>query len=381
MRDARCPGAMRLVVFCHSIASDYNNDDAHFFRGVVNDFAARGHEVAVFEPADGASMMQLLRDQGVDPIHRLAEHYPGLDSTPFDLDRLDLDEALEAADVVLVHEHNAPQLVQKIGAHHAKNRHYSLFFHDTHHPPIGELERDLRDYDAALVSGEKMRDLYLRYGWAKKVFVWRDAVDTRIFRPLPPEGPQHDLLWYGRAELDPLLLEPVRALALDAHAYGARYRDEEISALAAAGLKYEGWAPNYALPRLLAQHKVAVHLPPRRARPNERDRSGLRVLEALACGVPLVCGPWVANEALCDAGADFLIAQDAEDMTRKIRVLLSDRALAEHMSAKGLETVRTRHTTTHRVDELLAVHRRVLAEKRHRALELPPLRAAIEVHA
>lgn len=376
---------MRVVVFCHSIVSDYNNREAHFFRGVVSDFAARGHDVAVFEPSGGASIVSLLRDHGVDPIHKLAEIYPGLDSTPFDLDRLELDEALDAADIVLVHEHNDPELVQRIGAHHANNRHYSLFFHDTHHPPIDDPRAmaayDLREYDAVLAVGEKLRDLYLRYGWANRAFVWRDAVDTQLFRPLLQDGPKHDLLWYGRAELDPILLEPVRALALDAHAYGARYRDEDISALASAGMKYGGWVPNYALPRLLAQHKVAVHLPPRRAQPNDREVFTIRVLEALACGVPLVCGPWVANDALCDAGADFLIAQDAADMTRKIRALLSDRDLALHMSAKGLETVRTRHTTTHRVDELLAMHRRVRAEKRHRAQEMPGVRPSLDLHA
>ena len=41
---------MRIVVFCHSLVSDWNHGNAHFLRGVVSELLDRGHDVRVFEP-------------------------------------------------------------------------------------------------------------------------------------------------------------------------------------------------------------------------------------------------------------------------------------------------------------------------------------------
>jgi hypothetical protein len=44
---------MRVVLFYHSLVSDWNHGNAHFLRGVASELIARGHEVAIYEPADG----------------------------------------------------------------------------------------------------------------------------------------------------------------------------------------------------------------------------------------------------------------------------------------------------------------------------------------
>lgn len=46
---------MKVVVFTPSLVSDWNHGSAHFIRGVVTELQERGHEVAVYEPADGWS--------------------------------------------------------------------------------------------------------------------------------------------------------------------------------------------------------------------------------------------------------------------------------------------------------------------------------------
>ena len=40
---------MRVVIFCHSLISDWNHGNAHFLRGVVGELLVRGHQVAEFE--------------------------------------------------------------------------------------------------------------------------------------------------------------------------------------------------------------------------------------------------------------------------------------------------------------------------------------------
>jgi spore maturation protein CgeB len=87
----------------------------------------------------------------------------------------------------------------------------------------------------------------------------------------------------------------------------------------------------------------------------------IRVFEALACGIPLVCAPWEDCEQLFRVGDDFLMVPDGAAMTRALRELSSDPALRPSLARSGLETIRARHTCAHRVDELLAIVEQVRA--------------------
>src|SRR3954466_13554737 len=112
---------MRFVLFYHSLLSDWNHGNAHFLRGVANELVARGHDVIVYEPGDAWSLQNLLAEHGEAPIRAFHAAYPRLRSVRYDLKSLDLDVALEGADVVIVHEWNDHDLVRLIGRHHARH--------------------------------------------------------------------------------------------------------------------------------------------------------------------------------------------------------------------------------------------------------------------
>ena len=84
------------------------------------------------------------------------------------------------------------------------------------------------------------------------------------------------------------LIEPVRDLGLSARVHGVRYPPEGRAALAAAGIDYAGYLPNFRAPQAFAAARVTVHIP---RRPYATALPGIptiRVFEALACGIPLV---------------------------------------------------------------------------------------------
>ena len=81
----------------------------------------------------------------------------------------------------------------------------------------------------------------------------------------------------------------------------------------------------------------------------------IRVFEALACGIPLICTPWEDVEGLFRAGQDFLVASDGAEMKERLRQVLSDPPLVESLAKSGLEPIRSRHRCSHRVDELLPI--------------------------
>jgi spore maturation protein CgeB len=212
-----------------------------------------------------------------------------------------------------------------------------------------------------LAFGAVLRERYLAQGWARRVWVWHEAADTALFRPLPEVAPAADLVWVGNwgdgertEELRTFLLEPVRRLGLSATVHGVRYPEDALAALAEAGIAYRGWLPNHRVPLAFARHRVTVHVP---RRPYVEALPGIptiRVFEALACGIPLVSAPWRDAEGLFPEGS-FLTAEDGEGMERQLAAVLADPDLRRSLAATGLAAIRDRHSCAHRVDELLAI--------------------------
>ncbi len=363
---------MRIIVFCHSLASDWNHGNAHFLRGVVRELGARGHDVRVWEPAGAWSADNLVAEYGAAALDGWLAAYPALAHVRhvYDPARLDaaLDEALDGADLVLVHEWSEHALVAAVGRRRAAGGAFRLLFHDTHHRSVTEPESmrayDLSAYDGVLAFGEAVRQVYLANGWAQRAWTWHEAADVAVFHPYAGAPRAGDLVWVGNwgdeertEELREFLLGPVRDLGLRARVHGVRYPEYARQELAAAGIDYAGWLPNYEAPRVFARYGVTVHVP---RRPYVRALPGvptIRVFEALACGIPLVSAPWDDAEGLFTPGEDFLFARDGAETRRRLRDVLGDADLARALEAHGRATVLARHTCGHRADELLAVAR------------------------
>jgi spore maturation protein CgeB len=360
---------MRFVIFCHSIVSDWNHGNAHFLRGVGSELMARGHEVLFYEPRDAWSLRNLIANHGDTAITRFYRAYPRIVSCSYDPDTVDLDEALEGADVIIVHEWNSHEIVKRIGEHRARSRRYKLYFHDTHHRAVTEPESmsryDLRHYDGVLVFGEVLRDVYLRRGWAREVWTWHEAADTRMFHPIQREKTD-DLVWIGNwgdeertAELNEFLIEPAKALSIRTRLYGVRYPESALMQLRDASIAYGGWLPNFDVPRAFAKSKLTIHVPRRPYLGALYGIPTIRPFEAMACGIPLISARWRDPEGLFSSGVDFLIANNGDEMKKYIRDLLNDPNMARELAMNGYRTIRARHTCAHRVDELMAIHQRL----------------------
>ena len=359
---------MRIVIFCHSLVSDWNHGNAHFLRGVCSELVARGHGVSVLEPRGGWSRTNLTKGRGEEPEREFARRFPQLASVEYELDSLDLDRALEGADLVIAHEWSEPELIRRLGVHR-RSAGYRLLFHDTHHRAVSapqEMARfDLSGFDGVLAFGEAIRQIYLERDWAQAVWTWHEAADTRVFAPLaaPPDSTREDLVWIGNwgdgersQELRDYLFEPVHSLGLSGSIHGVRYPLRGRWQVRRAGLRYRGWLANHRAPEVFARHRVTVHVP---RRPYAQALPGIptiRVFEALACGIPLICAPWQDSEGLFRPGEDYLLVADPAEMAPALRSVLDDRERAAALVHSGLERIRERHTCAHRVDELLAIY-------------------------
>ena len=275
------------------------------------------------------------------------------------------------ADLIIVHEWNPPDLIAELGRLRARRNGFRLLFHDSHHravtDPSSMAAFDLRHFDGVLAFGEVLRQIYRQNSWARNAWTWHEGADTRLFRPLPAVAKKLDLVWIGNwgdgersEELLEFLVEPVKRLGLRAIIFGVRYSPEALRELASAGISYGGWLANADVPSTLAQARVTVHVP---RRPYARQLHGIptiRPFEAMACGIPLISGPWKDSENLFSPGADFVFAENGAAMTDCLDRVLSSPKLSSRLVTTGLQTVRSRHSCAHRVDELLRIYETLL---------------------
>ncbi|HEU4625306.1 MAG TPA: glycosyltransferase [Steroidobacteraceae bacterium] len=384
---------MHFVLFYHSLISDWNHGNAHFLRGVATELQAQGHAVSIYEPADGWSLRNLRENHGDEPIAAFHAAYPQLRSTLYDPAALDLDVALDGADVVIVHEWNDPALVRRIGAYRRHCGRFTLLFHDTHHRAVSAPREirafDLSSYDGVLAFGAVLRQIYEDHGLAARAWTWHEAADTRRFTPaLRQSEPNTDLVWVGNwgdgeraAEITRFLIEPAHALRLRARVYGVRYPEAALAALHGAGIAYGGWAPNFRVPEIFANAAVTVHIPRRFYAESLPGIPTIRMFEALACGIPLVSTPWDDCENLFRPGHDYLVAGTAAQMREHLRLLRACPHIAQATAGHGLQTILSRHTCAHRVAELLAICESLGAPALERMNRPPALPLASDQHA
>jgi spore maturation protein CgeB len=355
---------MKCVLFYHAFSSCWNNGNAHFLRGVGRELQKLGHKVVVHEPLDGWSRTNAMKDGGEQSLAEVSRLFSQIDVQPYGLS-LDLDEALDGADLVIVHEWNSQDLVAQIGRRRAQGSPFTLLFHDTHHRAVTapwELEQfDLDGYDGVLAFGNVLREIYLKLGWANRVFTWHEAADIDLYHPLPDIRSRYDVIWIGNwgdgeraSELHNYLIEPVASLGLRGKAYGVRYPASALEAITAAGMEYGGWLPAHRVPLTFARARTTVHVP---RGPYARSLPGIptiRMFEAMACGTPVVSSPWDDVEELF-ARDTYLRVADGEQMKAALHMLLTDPTLAEEMADAAYQVIIERHTCRHRAVELLNI--------------------------
>ncbi len=361
---------MKIVLFYHSLISDWNHGNAHFLRGICKSLQKLGNDVIVLEPKNNWSLQNLIDERGEDVLGHFKRSFPSLTSKFYDPENPELEQYLANADLVIVHEWNDPSLV-KLMVEKKFNFGYKLLFHDTHHRAVSEREQmeryDLRNYDGVLAFGEVLKEIYLRQSWAKRIWVWHEAADTTLFYPHKAEK-KGDVVWIGNwgdneraEELEEYFINPVKKLGLKAQVFGVRYPQEALKKLADAGISYGGYIPSNEVPKVFASYKFTIHVPRRFYANNLPGIPTIRPFEAMACGIPLISAPWQDSEHLFRAGKDYLMVNNGREMEAAMQNILGNPNLAESLAASGLETILSHHTCEHRAKELLDVYAEIRA--------------------
>ena len=155
--------------FAHSWVSDWNHGNAHFLRGLARELSRLGHEVRCYEELGAWSLTSLVNFEGAAAIGAIDDFrkiYPELNihfyqrGSSFEEF---LDQELQDADFVIIHEWNDPEVVNAILQRKQKEGFHALL-HDTHHRVYTSaheiLKFQLHRFDGVLAFGEAIRKIY-----------------------------------------------------------------------------------------------------------------------------------------------------------------------------------------------------------------------------
>ncbi len=361
--------SLTFCFFAHSWVSDWNHGNAHFLRGLARSLVRMGHKVRCCEQLGSWSLSNLVKHEGeraIESIDQFRRLYPELNVHFYTAETFPefAQEVLDGADVVIIHEWNEPEIVNRILA--LKQRFgFTALFHDTHHRAYtraGDMLRLRLDlFDGVLAFGEAIRRIYVDGFGIPRAWTFHEAADPDTFFPQEIEK-DVDVLWIGNwgdeertRELHEFLIGPAAASQRRVVVHGVRYPEDALAQLARAGIDFRGYLPNLSAAEAYGHSRLSLHVPRRQYANGLSGIPTIRVFEALACGVPLLCSPWTDAEGLFRAGEDYLVLPDGRAMHAEIERLLRDDAARRQLGANGVETILSRHTCAHRAAQLVEI--------------------------
>ncbi|MEM2592743.1 MAG: glycosyltransferase family 1 protein [Thermofilaceae archaeon] len=261
-----------------------------------------------------------------------------------------------------------------------------FLFHPETHKPLNRwfltlmMPRFLRAADAVIAVSEcTKRDAVRAYGIPEeKITVIYEGVSPR-FRPADPEAvqavrakyglPEHFILYVGT-------IEPRKNLVALLEAYAAilTRNTQHAIRLVIVGKKgwlyegffrrlrelgleervhFTGYVPDEDLPALYSAADLFVF-------PSLYEGFGLPVLEAMACGVPVVCSNTSSLPEVAGDAALLVNPTDVQALAAAIERALTDEALRASLRARGMERAR-RFTWEETALRTLKVYQRAMS--------------------
>jgi glycosyltransferase involved in cell wall biosynthesis len=281
--------------------------------------------------------MQLLRGPECDLIWIYAEAFPFL---PASLERLvlrsgkpvvyDFDDAF----FVTYDQHPSPW-VRRILA--------------------GKLEPLIAGAAAICCGNEYLREYALRLNPRS---LWLPTtVDTTLYRPMPkPSGGECLIGWIG----SPSTWEDVRpmlpAIAMACRDHRARFHVVGAGSKAQAdwfeGMKLVDWSEASEVSEV---QKMDIGIMPLRDLPFQRGKCGYKLIQYMACGLPVVAAPVGVNSDLVEEGKNGFLATSQEEWAGALSRLIGSSSLRSEFGLAGRRKVEENYSLAAHAPRLVAL--------------------------
>ncbi len=228
---------------------------------------------------------------------------------------------------------------------------------------LGGKHAGLMRRAAAVVAGNEYLAAYARAAGAHRVEVLPTVVDLGRYPTPTPRAqatPVPVVGWVGQAstatylqDIAPVLRQLQAEGVLKAQAIGI-----EAERL---GLPMQGvpWSADTEAQRIAG---FDMGIMPLRDSPFERGKCGYKLIQYMACGLPVVASPVGVNRQLVEPGVNGFLAETPADWAQALRALAADPALRARMGAAGRAKVERHYSTAVVAPRLAALLHQVAAD-------------------
>ena len=355
---------MNIAFYGSSLVSAYWNGAATYYRGVIRNLAALGHQVTFFEP--DAYQRQQNRDLKEDPEWARVVVYQ-----PEDVQRA-LDEAKHFDTVVKCSGVGVNDELLERAVLDLRRPGQTVIFWDVDAPAtLDRMQHDPRDpfrdcvprYDFVFTygGGEPVVRRYASFGARECIPVY-NALDPTTHHPVPPNPDfDADLSFLGNrlpdreARVEEFFLRAAALAPLGRFLLGGSGWDDKPLP---ASVKYLGHV-------FTADHN-AFNCTPRAVLNVSRDSMAAngwspatRVFEAAGAAACLITDAWEGIESFLEPEREVLVARDGAEVAELVRGLDPERA--RRIGQAAMQRVLAEHTYEHRAKQVVGILEGVLA--------------------
>lgn len=247
---------------------------------------------------------------------------------------------------------------------------WGMSYSQTHAEVIEQEIAEYHEADAIAVPSSFARRSFLAEGVAEeKLITVPYGADLSAFRPLPKEDDKFRVIFCGGLTLQkgvPYLLQAYSELRLaDAELWLVGRVMEEIRPFLEqyrrADIVVHGPKPQSQLPWYYSQGNIFCL-------PSVQEGMAVVQLQAMACGLPLLCTTNTGGEDLIGKGIDGFVVpiRDVEGLKEKIQWAYDHRAQCQEMGRAARERLSNGFTWDDYGDRILSAYRRVIEAKANR---------------
>ena len=197
-----------------------------------------------------------------------------------------------------------------------------------------KFERLLEGAAAVTCGNDVVRDYASRF--CERTLVVPTVVDTERWRPAESAAAPPVIGWIGSpttwVNMRPLL--PL--LARLYHEIGTRTCAVGAGSAAEAdrfeGLDLVNWSEATEIDEV---QRFSIGIMPLLDRPFERGKSGFKLIQYMACGLPVMASPVGVNRSIVDEGRNGFLASDEAQWEQGLRRLIADPALRQRLGSEG----------------------------------------------
>lgn len=199
----------------------------------------------------------------------------------------------------------------------------------------GKLEPLIARATVVCCGNEYVRDFAMRLNAAS---MWLPTVvDTDVYRPLVREsGGRVVIGWIGSPSTWPEVRPLLPVIAAICREKGARFRvvgaGDDARSDQFDGLELVDWTEADEVAEV---QQMDIGIMPLRNLPFQRGKSGYKLVQYMACGLPVIASPVGANRQLIDHGMNGLLATSPDEWKQALARLILDPELRSTMGDAG----------------------------------------------